>query len=182
MADRRRTSYRGGNAHSPVNGKRKTEYRHHDYLDGSAVRAPQEIPIRKKQQPPKMVRKPTSRMVRKNREKALRMGLGYVMFLAIAAGILLFSCAKYIRIQTDISNRRRYISNLESELRELKISNDDHYDLLMSSVDLNSIREIATKELGMEYAKDSQIITFSSEGEDYVRQYKDVPEDKTISE
>lgn len=46
----------------------------------------------------------------------------------------------------------------------------------MSNVDLDEIKRIAIGELGMKYAKEGQVITYSGEGSDYVRQYGDIPE------
>ena len=46
----------------------------------------------------------------------------------------------------------------------------------MSSVDLEEIKRIAISELGMKYAKEGQVITYSGEGSDYVRQYDDIPD------
>lgn len=69
-----------------------------------------------------------------------------------------------------------HISRLESELNELKLSNDEEYSRITSSVDLEEIRRIAIGELGMRYAKEGQIIGYSTEGSDYVRQFSDIPD------
>ena len=37
------------------------------------------------------------------------------------------------------------------------------------------VRSIAINELGMKYAKEGQVVTYSSEGNDFVRQYSDIP-------
>ena len=50
------------------------------------------------------------------------------------------------------------------------------YTKIMSNVDLDEIKRIAIGELGMKYAKEGQVITYSGEGSDYVRQYGDIPE------
>ena len=40
---------------------------------------------------------------------------------------------------------------------------------------LEEIKKIAINELGMKYAKEGQVIIYSGEGSDYVRQYKAIP-------
>ena len=48
--------------------------------------------------------------------------------------------------------------------------------LIMSSIDLEEIKRIAVSELGMKYAKEGQVIQYTGEGNDYVRQYSDIPD------
>ena len=45
-----------------------------------------------------------------------------------------------------------------------------------TSIDLNEIYEIATKELGMVYAKKDQVLLYDKTESEYVRQYEDIPE------
>ena len=109
--------------------------------------------------------------VRRNREKA-----AHVLFLAtalIAAGIILIG---YIRLQSELTNSIKHISVLESQLNDLKLSNDEEYSRIESSVNLEEIKRIAIDELGMTYPSEGQIVTYSAEGSDYVRQIADIPE------
>lgn len=114
--------------------------------------------------------------VRRNREKAAHMNPGYVLFLAtalIAAGIILIG---YIRLQSELTNSIKHISVLESQLNDLKLSNDEEYSRIESSVNLEEVKRIAIDELGMTYPSEGQIVTYSAEGSDYVRQIADIPE------
>ena len=43
-------------------------------------------------------------------------------------------------------------------------------------MDLEEIRRIAIGELGMQYAEEGQIINYSVDGSDYVKQFQDIPE------
>lgn len=43
------------------------------------------------------------------------------------------------------------------------------YSRITNSIDLEEIRRIAIGELGMTYAKEGQIESYSSEGNDYMR-------------
>ena len=49
---------------------------------------------------------------------------------------------------------------------------------LDSMVDLNNIYDIATQKLGMVYSQPGQTLYYSKNSDDYVIQYKDVPEAK----
>ena len=118
--------------------------------------------------------KPVNHAVRKNREKALYMNLGYVLFLVaalVSAAIILIG---YIQLQAEITLSVKNIAAMESELNDLRLTNDEDYARAASSVDLEEIRSVAIGELGMRYAKEGQIINVSGEGNDYVRQLADI--------
>ena len=151
-----------------VNNVRK----HNAYVEGNTVR---KLNIVEELQNP-IERKELSHSTRRNRDKALYMNLGYVLFLVgalIMAAMILMS---YIRIQSDIIIAVRNIASLESELNNVKLSNDEDYARAASSVDLEEIRRVAIGELGMRYAKEGQIINVSGEGSDYVRQLEQIQE------
>lgn len=111
-----------------------------------------------------------SHTTRKNRDRALYMNLGYVLFLVAAlafSGMILIS---HIRLQSEITLAVKNIASMESELNNLRLSNEEDYNRALSSVDLDEIRSVAIGELGMRYAKEGQIINVASQGSDYVRQ------------
>ena len=152
--------------------KLNTARRHDAYIEGNTVR---KLNVVEEIKNPSEV-KQLSHSTRKNRDKALYMNLGYVLFLVaalVSAAIILIS---YIRIQSDIIISVRNIASMESELNNLKLSNDEDYARAASSVDLEEIRRVAIGELGMRYAKEGQIINVSSEGNDYVRQLAEIQE------
>ena len=62
-----------------------------------------------------------------------------------------------------------------SSISEVKMRNDAAYEKVMSSIDLEHVRDVATTQLGMVYAEEGQIISYSSQERDYIRQYSDVP-------
>lgn len=102
------------------------------------------------------------------------MNLGYVLFLSaslLVAGIVLIG---YIRLQSEITASVKHIAAMESTLNSLKVSNDEEYSRIESSVDLDEIRRIAITELGMTYPNQDQIVTIPDEGSDYVRQLADI--------
>lgn len=116
-----------------------------------------------------------SNRTRKNRDKAKHMSAGYVFFLSLALVATGYILIYYIGLQSDITNSVQHISRLEKELNDLKLANDEEYSRITSSVDLEEIKRVAIQELGMQYAKEGQIISFSSESSDYVKQMADIP-------
>ena len=149
----------------------RTDYGRTEYVQGSAVRKPDVQ--RQMQEPP---RKKLSNSTRKNRDKAFYMNLPYVAFLATALLIMGVVLVGYIRVQAEITSTVKNISKLESTLNDLKLENDEAYSRITSSVDLEEIRKIAIGELGMHYAEEGQVINYSIDGSDYVRQFADIPE------
>ncbi|MCM1182071.1 MAG: cell division protein FtsL [Roseburia sp.] len=156
----------------------------YNYIDGSTVRKAETAPVRRevrrtapqrahgsRPHPQGNTRRHSRRQV-----KAAPMNVGYI---AVVAGALAVTCIVlifYIGLQSTITGHINNISRLESELNDLKLSNDELYTKIMSSVDLEEIKRIAVNELGMKYAREGQVITYSGEGSDYVRQYSDIPE------
>ena len=123
--------------------------------------------------------KPKKRLsvaTRKNRDKAVYMNLGYVLFLAAAMFITSMVLINYIQLQSQITNNVEQISRLESKLNDLKLSNDEEYSRITSNIDLEEIKRIAIGELGRTYASEGQIISYTNEGSDYVKQFADIPE------
>lgn len=97
-------------------------------------------------------------------------GMGYVLFVAVALVFTAFVLVQYISLRSDVTNRLQNISRLEQQLNDLKLENDATYSRINSNMDLAQIRDTAINELGMTYAKEGQIETFTSENGDYVRQ------------
>lgn len=121
---------------------------------------------RQLQEPPK---RPVQNEVRRNREKAHHMSMGYVMFLAaalIAAGLILVN---YVQLQAELTNLTKVNASKVSELSSLRLANDEAYNRVLSSIDLEEVKRIAIGELGMVYAQEGQIYKYDSEGTDYMR-------------
>ncbi len=58
----------------------------------------------------------------------------------------------------------------------MKLDNDERYSRINSDINLEEVRRVAIQELGMQYAKEGQIIIFNGEDNDYVRQTGDLPD------
>lgn len=144
------------------------------YIDGNTARKLQTVPDNRKRKQKDEIKR---RQVRR-RVKSSPMNLGYIFFMMIAMLVVCVVLIGYVELQADITNKINHISQLESQLNDLKLDNDETYTKIMSSVDLEEVKRIAINELGMKYAKDGQVITYSGEGSDYVRQYKEIPSSK----
>ena len=101
----------------------------------------------------------------------------YMIFLAAASCMVLWSCVNYLQLQAETTSRVKHIASLETELEDLRKENDDNYTRIMTSVDLDHIREVAINELGMVYAEPNQVILYDGGTNDYVRQNGSIPSD-----
>lgn len=158
----------------------KNAYRNSVYVHGNTAPRRQpgggiyELPGR--QAPSRQTVKHTGKNVRRNRDKALYMNIGYVLFLAAAVVAATVILTGYLTLQADITSSIKNISKMESTLNEMRLTNDENYDRIISNVNLDEVKRIAIQELGMGYAKEGQIITFHGEGSDYVRQTGEIPD------
>lgn len=110
-----------------------------------------------------------SKEARNNRERARYMNLGYIAFLMGALFLCGVILVNYIQLQSELTAKTRNVASLESELNALKLANDEEYNRINASIDLEEVKRVAIGELGMTYAKEGQIITYSNVGSDYMR-------------
>ena len=161
-----------GSSHaSRTNRQRYQRTTRQVYIDGNTARKLQPLPQHRTR-----TTHQGTRHNQKRRMKVSPMNLGYISFMIASVLVVCVVLMGYINLQSDITNRVTHISKMESELNNLKLANDETYTKIMSNVDLDEIKRIAIGELGMKYAKEGQVITYSGEGSDYVRQYGDIPE------
>ncbi len=111
---------------------------------------------------------------RKNRDKASYMNLPYVLFLVLAVGVTVIVLSAYIKANAQVVESVGEIAALEKEYLNLKADNDEEYSRIINSIDLEEMKRIAQEELGMHYANEGQIITYTNDLSDYVRQYSDI--------
>lgn len=138
-----------------------------EYYDGNAVRDfPLENPVHKNK---------NQNRAKKKRKKQVVFSGWYMIVLSVAIISVLAMCVYYIKVQSDLNGQRRKIEQLEKEVNLLMDENNVTKERLQSQVDLDYIYNVATKKLGMVYAKDNQIIYYSGQSKDYVRQYSSIP-------
>lgn len=163
---RNRRNYRQA-AYEKRTGTRaeRTERNRNFYVYGSAAYEPEaerqwETEPRRQVQP----------AVRKNRERANHMSAGYVLFLVTALCAAAFILVNYIQLQAELTNLTKSVAAKKSELNTLQDANNEQYNRIINSINLEEIKRIAIGELGMTYAQEGQIIIYSNEGDDFMRQ------------
>ena len=126
------------------------------YMYGNVVAKPEYEP--KKNRSSVKRRKKVSRQVQKNRNRALHMNAAYVVFLTIAATIVLLLCVNYVRLQSELTKHSKNVTALDE------------------------IREKAINQLGMTYATPDQIVEYDNPASDYVKQYENIPENGVLAQ
>lgn len=110
------------------------------------------------------------------------MSKGYVLFLTVAATIALVLCVQYLQLQSEITDRSNRIVALQRELEELEDNNTTEYHYIMSSMNLEEIREKAMNDFGMVYAEEDQMIEYTSPSGSVVTQYEKIPESGIVTD
>lgn len=149
--------------------ERNTSARGGAYVYGNTAR---ELDVRRQLQEEEP-RRQLSRVTRKNRDKAHHMNIGYVLFLMAALCFFAYVLINYVQLQSEITNKVKTIAVQESRLNTIRLENEENYNKIVSSVDLEEIKKTAIGELGMVYAQEGQIITYSDAGADYMRKVND---------
>lgn len=151
------------------------------YIYGNTVRQAEVMPQPEQEQPVRMPKKRASVQVRRNRRNAMHMSQGYVVFLSIAAILVLTVCVSYLKLQNEAVTRSETIAAMQQELAAQKEENTTRYNALMDKINLNDIRTKAMNELGMVYASKDQIISYESPTNDYVKQYETIPDSGVVA-
>ena len=150
------------------------------YVNGNTVRELEAQPIRRERIDRTKIqeeqqKKRRRNAARRNRERALHMNRGYVAFLTLCVGVVAFAAVALIQIQSQVTQRMEHIATLESQITDLKADNDARYKEIITSVDLDYIKDVAINQLGMQYATEDQIIYYSVENNNFMDQYSDIP-------
>ena len=149
------------------------------YVQGNTVREYEEVEReRRNRREEERRRRERSRRnaARRNRERNLVMSRGYVVFLSLCVAVSALASVYMIRMQSSVSSRVRNIANLESQYNDLKADNDAKYKSLITSVNLDEVKDIAINQLGMSYPTEDQVIYYSVDNTNYMDQYSDIPE------
>lgn len=157
------TQYRNNRTHN----EREREYKRSEYVYGNTV-----IDVKKAldEAPNEEARE----KIRRSKKRAVHFKPGYVIFLTAVVVLLGLVLAGYIRLQSDITESTRKVAELESKYLSMKLDNEQEYERIVNSVDLEEVKRVAIEELGMHYATEGQIITYTDTMSDYVRQYSDI--------
>lgn len=151
------------------------------YFDGSAVRKLDYEPVRQPRPDvrPELrpdTRKKQRRSLDKRVDKALAFNLKYTLFVMTSVVVMVAACVAMLYMETKINDQKNNISELQAQLDVIQKDNSAYAVSLEGMYTMDQISDIAVNELGMVYAKKGQIVYYESANEDYVKQYKDVPE------
>ena len=101
------------------------------------------------------------------------------LFLVFCVTAMMFVmgglCFHYIQLQTEVNTRIRKIEVEKTRLDKLRQKNDALQNAINTSVNPEEVYEIATKELGMVYPGENQVIEYKKSESEYVRQYENIP-------
>jgi cell division protein FtsB len=161
--------------------KRTTDGGKAYYIDGNTVRRLEAVPDYRRERKQHIdeqrdkERRKKERAARINRERELRANRRYAAFLTMVVLVFGIFAGFYINLQSDVTAKMKSIASLESKIEDLRADNDEAVKRINTAVDIEAIRDTAINELGMSYAKESQIIYYTVSEDDYMNQYSDIP-------
>lgn len=89
--------------------------------------------------------------------------------ITIAAALALFSMfGVFVMLENNITATIRNISATEQQISELKAENSALLSKINTNANLSTVKENATKKLGMKYAKSGQIEYYTVKEQDYM--------------
>jgi hypothetical protein len=116
----------------------------------------------------------SKRKERKNRVFMRRSKLKTVYFI-IAMVPVVFTFLSYVHMQTSVQKCKRDIAVLEGEISDLRAKNMSKRNRINAKTNLEAVKEVATKKLGMNYATPDKIVYYNIKHDDYMSQYKELP-------
>ena len=150
------------------------------YVNGSAAPSTRPEPVRRERVDRNTIeerrRQSRKNAARRNRERALSMSPARMVFMTACVLLSVYAAVTLVQMQSSVTQRMKNIANLEAQLQNLKADNDAKYKEIVTSVDLEYIKGVAINELGMTYASEEQIIYYSVDDENFMDQYRDIPE------
>ena len=151
------------------------------FVNGRTVRQIEAQPVRRERIDRTKIKEEQQKKRRRNaakrnRARALHMSRGYVAFLTLCVGIIAYAAVSLVQIQSQVTQRMERIAALESQITDLKADNDARYKEIVTSVDLDYIKDVAMNQLGMKYPTEDQIYYYTVENNNFMDQYSDIPE------
>ena len=104
-----------------------------------------------------------------------------MVFLSVAAILMLVVCVQYVQLRAELTNRSKNITALQEELANLNEANTTKYNAVMDSVNLEEVREKAMDDLGMVYANENQVVEYDNPDGDYIKQYEQIPDEGVVA-
>lgn len=156
-----------------------TEVKTYYFTEGNVVRQaaePQPLPNRRQTEHER--REEQARRRRRQQRRHAAMMRRKRMYAVYFAGIVAATCGLfvgYINLTNSITTHMNNISELESQITELKAENSAAQSRIDTSTNLGAVKAAAMNDLGMVYAREDQIVYYSMENSDYMSQYHNIP-------
>ena len=93
---------------------------------------------------------------------------------AVATLIL---CVQYLKVQTEITEKTKYISSLKQNITTISSQNDALDYSINGFIDVDNVYKIATEELGMVMASEDNVKLYESTEQEYMMQVSDIPKE-----
>lgn len=149
------------------------------YVDGNTVRKTEEPAVWEQSQPQltEEERKKEARRLaaKENRKRSKAVKVKFVAFVSVSVAAITATAVVMIQAQSAVTASMKRVAALESQVSDLRAENDAKYNEIVTSVDLNYIKKVATEELGMSYADEDQIEYYTIEKNNFMDQYSDIP-------
>lgn len=140
------------------------------YVYGSAARDVYAEPVRRTYTDGE--REELRRPKRKQKKRIDRVS---VLICAVTLIVAFTVCFSYLQKRFSMTYLSNEIVALQGEVVELEKQNATASENVKNSIDLGTIYQKATKELGMVSAKDNQVFSYLSKKSTQVRQHSDIP-------
>ncbi len=139
------------------------------YIDGNTVRVENAQPQRKEEQEIRVRTEPQAVPVR------VRVNVPYVLVLLAVTLLFGYLCFSYLKVQASINASMNRIANMEEQLAEARSENAVRENRLDVQLDLNEVFRIAVDEMGMVYPDENEVVEYTEQMREYVRQYENIP-------
>jgi len=140
------------------------------YIDGNTVRVRETLPARREEEEILRVSvQPEQRPVR------VRINVPYVLTLLVVTLLFGYLCFSYLKVNASINASMNRIANMEQQLVKARAENAVMENRLSAQMDLEEVFRIAVEEMGMVYPDENEVVEYTEQMREYVRQHENVP-------
>lgn len=105
----------------------------------------------------------------------VRVNVPYVLMLLAVTVLFAYLCFSYLKVQASINASMNRIANLEEQITKVRSENAVRENRLSAQMDLEEVFRIAVDEMGMVYPDENEVVEYSEQMREYVRQYENIP-------
>jgi cell division protein FtsL len=169
-------SMAGGRKGRNSSTQRQRASYHHEYVYGNAVSLPdyhpEVLPQEKRDKP---LKKRLDPQIKRNRRRAQSLSTGYSAYLLAVSVIVVAICIFYLQLQSENMRRSNNVANLRNQLTEITEQNNNVYQSIIRSIDLEYIRFRAVHEFGMVNMTSDLVIEYQNPNSGYVIIHNEIP-------